>query len=301
MPRSFALKHGDKIAIVCTARWIEKDEVVYADEVFNSWGLMPVYGNSVTAKFNQYAGDDNLRAADLQTFLDDKDIKAIICARGGYGTIRIMDKLDFTALKKHPKWICGYSDVTVLHNYINNELKLPSLHSTMPVNFSTNSVETLTTLKAALFGENFSIETGNHRLNRQGIAKGEIIGGNLSLLYSLAAAKQIFSTDGKILFIEDVEEYLYHIDRMMISLKLAGMFTKLKGLIVGKLENMKDKIVAYGKSAEEIIIEHIPANIPVCFDFPAGHTADNRTLILGSRTRLEVDEKTATLTFSNAN
>ncbi len=301
MPRSFALKHGDKIAVVCTARWIEKDEVVYADEVFNLWGLMPVYGNSVTAKFNQYAGDDNLRAADLQTFLDDKDIKAIICARGGYGTIRIMDKLDFTALKKHPKWICGYSDVTVLHNYINNELKLPSLHSTMPVNFSTNSVETLSTLKAALFGENFSIETGNHRLNRQGIAKGEIIGGNLSLLYSLAAAKQIFSTDGKILFIEDVEEYLYHIDRMMISLKLAGMFTKLKGLIVGKMENMKDKIVAYGKSAEEIIIEHIPANIPVCFDFPAGHTADNRTLILGSRTRLEVDEKTATLTFSNAN
>ncbi len=297
MPRLFDLNEGDKVGILCTARWIEKEEINFADDVLKCWGLLPVYGKSVTAKYNQFAGDDNLRANDLQRFLDNKDIRAIICARGGYGTIRIMDKVDFTAFRKHPKWICGYSDVTVLHNYINNELKLPSLLSTMPVNFSTNSVKALATMKAALFGQSYDIKCANHRLNRQGIAEGEIIGGNLSIIYSLAAAKQNFSADGKILFIEDVDEYLYHIDRMMMSLKLNGIITKLKGLVVGKMENMKDNLIAYGKSAEEIISEHIHANIPICFDFPAGHTADNRTLILGRRTRLEVDEKTSTVSY----
>ncbi len=293
-----ALKQGDKIALVCTARWIEKDEIDYADNILKSWGLVPVYGKTITAKFNQFAGDDSLRASDLQKFLDDKNVKAILCARGGYGTMRIINKLDFRLFKTHPKWICGFSDVTVLHNHINNVLKLPSLHSTMPVNYRTNSSEALATLKAALFGKPANIKIKKHELNRQGIAEGEIMGGNLSLLYSLAAAKQEFSTDGKILFIEDVDEYLYHIDRMIVSLKLAGFFAKIKGLIVGNMENMKDNVIVYAKSAEAIIIEHIDANIPICFDFPAGHTADNRTIVLGSKVIFQVTEHAATISYS---
>lgn len=283
------VKEGDKIGIISTARWIAEEDIEFADGIIKSWGLVPVYGKSIHARKDQFAGDDEIRSTDLQQFLDDPEIRAILCARGGYGTIRIIEDIDFTGFMKAPKWICGFSDITILHAHINDKLGIPTIHSTMPVNFLKNSVEALLTLKYALFGKTTDINLNPHPLNITGDAEGEIIGGNLSILYSLLGTKFGFSTGDKILFIEDVDEYLYHIDRMMMSLKLAGKLQKLKGLIVGGMSDMKDNLIPFGKTTEEIILEHVgDLNIPVCFGFPAGHIDDNRAMILKRKIKLEV-------------
>ncbi len=278
------LKENDKIAIISTARKITPDEIKPAVEILKSWGLNTVTGKNLFAECNQYSGSDEQRAEDLQAAIDDDEIKAIICARGGYGTVRIIDKIDFSSFVKNPKWIIGYSDVTVLHSHINTNFNIETIHGSMLLNFSKNTPEALGSLKKVLFEGQFSYCINSHPLNRKGKAEGFLTGGNLSLLYALNNTVSDIDTDGKILFIEDLDEYLYHIDRMIITLKRSGKLANLAGLVVGGMTEMKDNTVPFGKTAEEIIAEAVSEyDYPVCFGFPAGHIDDNRALILGRK------------------
>ncbi|MCF6182948.1 LD-carboxypeptidase [Lutibacter sp.] len=291
------LQKNDTVAIVSTARKISLQEIKSAIKLLESWGLKVVVGKTIGLEENQLAGSDEKRTNDFQKMLDNPEIKAIWCARGGYGTVRIIDALDFTKFKKNPKWIIGYSDATVLHNHLNN-LGLETLHATMPINIPKNSNEAITTLKNSLFGKKLIYNITSSKKNKIGKASGELIGGNLSVIYSLLGSKSSLNTANKILFIEDLDEYLYHIDRMMINLKRNGYFENLKGLIVGSMTDMHDNKIPFGKTAKEIILDIISEyDFPVVFDFPAGHIADNRTLILGRKIMLEVDENEVKLSF----
>lgn len=284
------LKKGDKIAIVACARKISRDELQPAIDILKSWGLEVVLSRYLFSEDNQFSGTDSERAEDLQTMLNHVSVKAVICARGGYGTIRIIDKIDFTRFIQHPKWIIGYSDITVLHSHIHS-IGIETLHATMPINFTKNK-EALETLRKALFGERLFYEVEKHLLNKAGDAEGELVGGNLSLLYSLTGSVSDIDTKGKILFIEDLDEYLYHVDRMMINLKRSGKLDHLAGLIVGGMTDMKDNAVPFGKTAEEIILDAVQEyNYPVCFNFPAGHVDRNLALYFGKNVKLHVDEK----------
>ena len=289
------LKVGDKIGLISTARKISLEELNPAILILESWGLKVVLGANLFSTDNQFSGTIQQRSDDLQSMIDNDTIKAILCARGGYGTVQIIDNIDFSKLKNNPKWIIGYSDITVLHSYLNN-LGIASLHASMPINFDTNTNESLTSLKNSLFGIEKSIECKVHPFNRFGKIKAEIVGGNLSILYSLLGSDSDIDTDDKILFIEDLDEYLYHIDRMLINLKRNGKFTKLKGLIVGGMSDMNDNDTPYGKTAEEIISEHTKGyDFPICFGFPAGHLEDNRTIRFGLTTVLEITENGVSL------
>lgn len=285
------LKHGDRIGIVATARKISKEEIQPAATILNSWGLEVVLGKNLFKEYHQFSGTDKERAEDLQAMLDDSSIKAIIAARGGYGTIRIIDQIDFSKFIQYPKWIIGYSDITVLHSHIHN-LGIETLHATMPINFTKNA-EATETLRKALFGEELKHEAEAHSLNTKGFAEGQLIGGNLSLLYALTGSVSDINTKGKILFIEDLDEYLYHIDRMLMNLKRAGKLNHLAGLIVGGMTDMKDNAIPFGKTAEEIIADAVSEfDYPVCFGFPAGHEEKNFALFLGRTVKLNVGEKT---------
>ena len=288
------LQKGDKIRIIAPARKIKAKELDYSVQCLREEGYVVDFGKNVFERYNQFAGTDTQRASDFQEALDDDTVKVIWCARGGYGSVRIIDKLDFTKFKKNPKWICGYSDITVFHAYINNAMHQISLHATMPINVQGADIEvySLNTMLAILQTGKADYTIDTHPLNRTGIANGELCGGNLSILYSINGSYSDICTDGKILFIEDLDEYLYHIDRMMMCLKRAGKLANLSGLIVGGLSEMHDNAITYGKTAEEIVYEHVAEyDYPVCFGFPAGHLAENKALILGGKTSLEVREK----------
>ena len=284
------LKIGDKIGIISPARKITLNELDPAIKTIESWELKVELGSNLFEVDNQFSGTIEQRSTDLQTMIDDDSIKAILCARGGYGTVQIIDNIDFSKLKNNPKWIVGYSDVTVLHSHL-NKLGIASLHATMPINFKTNAKESLASLKNGLFGNENNILCGPHPFNKFGKVEAEVVGGNLSILYSLLGSNSDVDTDGKILFIEDLDEYLYHIDRMMMNLKRNGKFTKLKGIVVGGMSDMNDNTIPFGKTAEEIILEYIKEfDFPVCFNFPAGHLDDNRTLVFGKECILEINE-----------
>jgi muramoyltetrapeptide carboxypeptidase len=284
------LKKGDKIGIAASARKVSLNELEPAIAAFKSWGLEVVLGKNVFQSQDQFAGTDQERTQDLQTMLDDPSIKAIIGARGGYGTLRIIDQLDFDRFKKNPKWIVGFSDITVLHSHIHN-LNIETLHAKMLINFLKDE-RSSETLKRALLGELKHYEAPSHALNRKGIAQGELVGGNLSLLYALTGSVSDLDTGGKILFIEDLDEYLYHVDRMMMNLKRSGKLDSLAGLVVGGMSDMKDNKIPYGKNAEEIILDAVKEfDYPVCFHFPAGHVDTNLALYLGRNIGLEVGEQ----------
>lgn len=292
------LTYGDKVGLVATARKISVKELDDGVALLKSWGLIPVLGKTIGLEQDQYAGTDSQRAQDFQELLDDPDIKAIWCARGGYGTVRIIDQLDFYKFVKYPKWIAGYSDVTVLHSHL-NKIGFKTIHGTMPVSLEDNSAFAKASLKQSLFGEkpNFSYAT-THKLNRYGVAKGELVGGNLSILYSLCGSSSSIDTAGKILFIEDLDEYLYHIDRMVINLKRNGMLDHCAGMVVGGMTKMHDNRIPFGKTAQEIVLDAIKeCDFPVAFDFPAGHLDDNRALILGSDITLSVEAKQTTIQY----
>lgn len=293
-----SLKAGDEIAIVSTARKINKEEIQYAIEIFKSWSLKVRLGKTIGLAYHQFAGTDQERAEDFQTMLDDKNIKAIICARGGYGTVRILDLLDFTQFNLSPKWIVGYSDVTILHAHINTYLGYQTIHATMPINFRNNTNESIESLKNALFGMSYNINFKTRKESVLGNVEGFIIGGNLSILYSILGTKSGINTDNKILFIEDLDEYLYHIDRMMMALKRAGKLSKLKALLVGGMTEMNDNTIPFGKTAEKIILEHCKDfAYPIIFDVPAGHIADNRTLIFGKKVKVEYENDKVKIEF----
>lgn len=292
------LKQGDTIGIVSTARKVTKAELEYALDILQQWGLKVILGKSIEAEENQFAGDDAWRASDFQDMMDNPEIKAIWCARGGYGTVRIIDRLDFTEFVKTPKWVIGYSDVTVLHSYLHN-LGVESLHAQMPVQIETKSSESAQSIKKVLFGESYQVAfRNNQKLNRIGTAKGQLVGGNLSILYSLCGSPSTLNTNGKILFIEDLDEYLYHIDRMMQNLKRNGMLDNLAALIVGGMSDMNDNAIPFGKDAETIILDAVEAyDYPVYFDFPAGHVEDNWALVFGREVELTIEENRVGLIF----
>lgn len=292
MEKPSSLNKGDKIVIVSTARKISKQEVNPAVEELKKWGLEVVFGDNLFGEFHQFSGTVEQRLEDFQKALNDNSVKAILCARGGYGTVQIIDRLDFSLFKEKPKWIIGYSDVTVLHNHINENLNIQTLHATMPINFATNTIKAKDSLKKALFGENLFYKFKNHPLNTSGKAKGQIVGGNLSIIYSLTGTNSQLTTAGKILFLEDLDEYLYHIDRMMMNLDRAGMLENLAGLVVGGMTEMNDNTIPYGETAKQIISNIVSKyNYPVCFNFPSGHLDDNRSIIMGADIELVVDDE----------
>ncbi|HAI76774.1 MAG TPA: LD-carboxypeptidase, partial [Microscillaceae bacterium] len=252
------LKNGDKIGIVAPAtRVVSRSEMGYGIDILKQWGLQIELGEYIFAEYNQFAGTDAQRTADLQKMLDDPSIKAILCARGGYGTLRIIDQLNFDKFMQHPKWVVGFSDVTILHNHL-HLLGLESIHGSMPLLFPRQTQATIDSLRGALFGQQLNFELPAHPYNRLGTAKGALIGGNLSLFVNSIGTPSQIDTQGKILFLEDVDEYLYHIDRLMIHLKRAGMLTGLAGLIVGQFtELMDDKVVPFGKDVNTIIAEMV--------------------------------------------
>ncbi|MCL1850120.1 MAG: LD-carboxypeptidase [Bacteroidetes bacterium] len=290
------LKAGDAIGIVAPARKINRDELKFAIHWWESKGFRIVLGKHLFAEYYQYAGTDEERLEDLQNMLDNNEIKAVFCARGGYGTLRIVDKLDFLSFNLDPKWICGFSDITVLHAHINKICEVATIHSTMPIAMNGNTMENLETLYKILTGEQPLYEWNPHLLNRMGECTGQLVGGNLSLLYALSGSVSEIDTTNKILFIEDVDEYLYHIDRMMLQLKRAGKLANLAGLLVGSFTKMKDNEIAFGKTFEQIIYEHCEAyKYPIAFNFSAGHDERNLTLKFGAKYNLSVENTRITL------
>lgn len=294
------LKAGDKIAIVATARKVSPAEMEPAILKFREWGLQVITGPHLFGASDQYSGTDDDRLSDLQMMLDDPSIKAIVAARGGYGTVRIIDKLDFNAFCSNPKWIVGYSDITVLHSHIHTQFGVETLHATMPINFPGDGSdnEATVSLKKMLFGEPLQYQIKPNEYSVKGNAEGILVGGNLSILYALNATPSDLDTQGKILFLEDLDEYLYHIDRMMLNLRRSGKLSGLAGLVIGGMTRMNDNAVPFGKTAEEIIREAVKGySYPVFFGFPAGHIDENCAMILGRNVELTVDEKGTSLKF----
>jgi muramoyltetrapeptide carboxypeptidase len=285
------LEKGDEIRIVSSARKISALELEAAKDFFIKNGFRVSEGKNLFKIHHQFAGSDKDRLNDLQEAIDDPAVKVIWMARGGYGTHRIIKDLDIRQLQKYPKWIVGYSDVTVLHALLNSN-GLKSLHATMPLNFKDQSIESFSKTLDILKGANPEYKIDPHPLNKKGSAKGKLVGGNLSILYSLNGTGFLPEMKDSILFFEDLDEYLYHIDRMMMNLYLSGVLDKIKGLIVGGLSDMNDNLVPFGKSAEEIVFEHISKHeIPVCFAFPSGHQKENYPLILGKEISLTVTDE----------
>ena len=283
------LKEGDTVVIIATARKISDEELDPTIGILNSWGLNAELAPNLFKSHHQFSGSDVERTQDLQWALNHPTAKAILIARGGYGTLRIIDHVDFTEFKKNPKWLIGYSDATVLHCHLQS-LGVVSLHATMPVNFLRHEEATLS-IKQLLFNERIDYNIPIHPLNKTGYAEAEVIGGNLSLLYALSGSPSEVDFTNKILFIEDLDEFLYHIDRMMLQMKRSGKLKDLAGLIVGGLSEMKDNSISFGKNAEEIIYDAIAGySYPVCFNFPAGHIDENMAFYLGKIGHLEVHE-----------
>lgn len=283
------LKKGDKIAIVCPAKKLPKP-IDYAIALLQSWGLEVVIGKSVYAESHQFAGTDELRAADIQQYLDDKEIKAIIAGRGGYGTIRIIDELDFTIFEKSPKWVIGFSDITVLLSHLFAQYEIQSMHAQMPYTFEEATPESLLSLRRAIFGEQQTYNYESSFSNRPGTGSGILIGGNLTLLCFLEGSTSEMDFDGKILFIEDVGEHEYSIDRMLRMLKRAGKLAKLKGLVIGAFNEISEEKIPFGQSADEVIWDIVKDyDYPVCFNFPSGHIDNNLTMVLGATVELKVE------------
>jgi len=295
------LKKGDTIIILAPAGKIkDRSAIDPGIELANHWGLVVFFGNHLLSQDSSFAGTDAERLEDLQKALDDPSIKAIWAARGGYGTVRIIDDLDFSKFMEHPKWIIGYSDITVLHNKIHG-LGYQSIHSQMPMTLKLDEPtqkESIQTLHQTLFGKKLQYKIPSSKYNRLGESSGQLVGGNLSIVYSMLASDTNLNMNGKILFIEDVGEALYHIDRMMISLKRAGFFNNCGGIIVGNFKLKSNEGNRFGKTLEEIILEAAEGtDFPIVFNFPAGHVEDNRSLVLGSYVDMKVTKNKARIKF----
>lgn len=296
------LKAGDTVAIVAPSGILKnrEREVQQAVDLLKSWGLHTAVGKHVFSKDDHFAGTDNERCEDLQNAMDNPTISAIWCARGGYGTVRILDKLDYTKLKENPKWIIGYSDITALHNQLHNK-GFQSMHALMCVSLTKDlsEIETsLSTFKSALFGNPTDYTLKGSGYNRVGEATGELVGGNLTMLHTMLGSKESIDTSGKILFIEEIGEYKYHIDRMLQSMKRAGYFDNLKGLVVGDMSRMRKNTTLWGTSVEQLILDALKDyDFPIAFNMPAGHEKDNRAMILGKSVELKVAKDKTSVSF----
>lgn len=296
------LQKGDTIAIVAPAGILKnrKASIEKAKRFAENWGLKVVLGKNIFNQSHHFAGTDKERCTDFQKALDNPNIKAIWSARGGYGSVRILDLLNFDAFKKHPKWIIGYSDITAFHNHIHN-LGVETIHGMMATSLEQKPeeiIKTISSFKKALFGKEVSYTIAASKYNKLGIAEGQVVGGNLSILVSMLGSKSQLNTKGKILFIEEIGEYKYAVDRMLQSLKRAGYFKNENGLIFGDFSSMKSNSTKWGSSIEQLILNVVPKNIPVMFHFPAGHKADNRALIFGRKAKLAINSKDASVVFT---
>lgn len=291
------LKKGDKVAIVCPA-WKVDDNLRDAVNLLNSWGLEVILGKTVNSSCRQYAGSDELRAEDFQVMLDDDSIKAIFAARGGYGCVRMIDQVDFTNFAVKPKWIIGFSDITVIHSHIHALYGIPTIHGQMPITIPDATKASLISLHDTLFGKKALYEYESESEQVVGQAQGVLIGGNLALLVNLLGSVSDMNFDGKILFVEDVGEFYYSVDRMLWTLKRAGKLSKLKGLIIGGFTNLKDNKIPFGMGMNDLVKEIAGEyGYPIAFDFPAGHIDNNYTLILGKNVSLKVEEHQVMLAY----
>lgn len=292
------LRKGDTIGIVCPSGFMQADKAATCISVLKEWGYKVKIGKTLGNQFHYFSGTDEERRQDLQEMLDNPEVKAILCSRGGYGMSRIIDSLNLTKFRKSPKWIIGYSDITLLHAHLYTKFNIASFHSPMAAAFNDGEFanEYIQTLRKGLRGNRLSYKASGHTFNRRGKASGELIGGNLSLVSHMIGSASAYKTKGKILFLEDVGEYLYNIDRMMIQLERSGMFNQLAGLIIGGFTEMKDTLVPFGATVEEIIKDRIAKyNFPVCFGFPVSHTTENYPLKVGVKHELVVGNKIVTL------
>ena len=297
------LHKGDTIAIVAPAGILKnrQETIQKAKRLVEGWGLCVVLGDNLFKNGHHFAGSDLQRTSDFQKALDNPNIKAIWAARGGYGSVRILDKLNYEQFKKNPKWIIGYSDITAFHNHIHN-LGVETIHGMMATSVEEKPeeiIETIASFKKALFGQKISYNIASSKYNKKGIVEGQLVGGNLAILTSMLGSKSQLDTNGKILFIEEIGEYKYSIDRMLQSLKRAGYFTNVNGVIIGNISSIKKNSTKWGSSIEQLILNVVPKNIPVLFDFPAGHKADNRALIFGRKVKLSVGSKQSSVVFKN--
>ncbi len=300
------LKKGDIIGITCPAGFITTEDIQPAILKIKEWGFDVKIGDTVGKKDFTFGGTDAERLSDFQSMLDDKNIKAILCARGGYGAIRIVDKIDFTKFVDHPKWIIGFSDITVLHSHINHNFGIATIHSKMCNSFPADwslaepiQVDTIESIRQCLTGEKISYPIVPNSRNRNGNATGMLVGGNLKTIESLAGSKSDLVTNNKILFVEDTGEYLYSIDRMFWNLKRTGKLDQLAALIIGGFKIKKEETAAeaFGKTLEEIVLEKVEGfKYPVCFDFPVGHQKNNFALKCGVQHALRVTVEKCNLT-----
>ena len=287
------LKKNDIIAIVCPAGYMAREKMQTCIETLQQWGFKVKPGKTAGHQFHYFSGTDEERLTDLQQMLDDKEVKAIFCGRGGYGLSRIIDKLNFTKFKRNPKWIIGYSDITILHAHVYNKFKIASLHAPMASAFNDGGAnnEFVQSLKKAITGRKANYNCAPHSLNRNGIAEADLVGGNLSLVCHLIGSASDISTKNKILFLEDVGEYIYNIDRMFMQLKRAGKLDLLAGLIIGGFTDMKDTVIPIGQNVYDIIFDKVKEyQYPVCFDFPVSHTERNYALKVGVKHELKVSK-----------
>lgn len=290
------LNPGDLIQIIAPAKAIESTHVLFAKELFENRGYQVQISKNCLGSHNYFSGTKEERLYDLQNAING-DAKAILCARGGYGCIQLVDDIDWSEFEKKPKWIIGFSDVTIIHQRLHC-MGISSIHGTMPLNFKQNSNESFETLFASLEGRKYAIESDPSQYNISGTVSGKLIGGNLAILYSLIGTNDQPDYSGCILYIEEIGEPLYSIDRMLYSLKKANILDKIKGLIVGGMTSIVDSARPFGTTYEQIILSHTEnLNIPVCFNFPAGHIDDNRALILGQECSLDVSNTASIVRF----
>ncbi len=296
------LKAGDTVAIVAPSGILKyrTDEIELAKKLLKGWGLNVVVGKHVFSNGNHFAGTDEERCEDFQQALDDPKISAIWAARGGYGTVRILDKLDYTKFKKKPKWIIGYSDITGLHNQVHNE-GFESIHALMCVNLSDENNgldDTIATFKDAIFGNPLSYTLEGSSYNKIGTVTAPLVGGNLTVLHTMLGSKTSIDTAGKILFIEEIGEYEYHIDRMLQSLKRAGYFDNCKGVIVGDISKVRKNTTAWGVPVQQLILDALAEyDFPIVFNMPVGHERDNRAMILGRSVLMKVGKNQSSIKF----
>jgi muramoyltetrapeptide carboxypeptidase len=287
------LKKGAILGITCPSGYVSKERVAYAVTVLEKWGFQVKLGRTIGTEHHYFSGTDSERLADLQQMMDDPEVNAILMGRGGYGLSRIIDSLDFTSFLNKPKWVCGFSDITVLHSHLESRFLMPSLHSPMCGAFrpETEHEGYLHTFYAALTGESIMYHIADSPYNRHGVTEGTLTGGNLSMLTHLMGSASEVNTEEKILFLEDIGEHLYKVDRMLLTLKRAGKFDHLKGLILGGFTDMEDTERPFGQTIEEIIWDKVKEyNFPVCFHFPSGHQDINYTLTLGATHKLAITE-----------
>ncbi len=285
------LKPGNTIGILCPSGYMPYEKAVTAIETLTEWGFQVIPGKTLGSQFHYFSGTDEDRLDDLQGMMDDKNMKAIMCARGGYGMGRIIDKINFKKFIRNPKWIIGFSDITVLQSHIFSQYKIASLHAPMAAAFNDGECinQYVQSLRDALIGRKATYTCEGHAFNKKGKASGILVGGNLSLLAHLTGTSSGLKTKNKILFIEDVGEYIYNIDRMMYQMKRSGKLESLAGLIVGGFTDMKDTNISFGKSAEEVIKDIVKEyDYPVCFNFPVSHNKENYALKIGVEYKLNV-------------